>query len=35
MLVTWRKKEGSRAVTIVLERALRDSNMNDVALLLV
>ena len=34
MLKTWRDMKGDDATAAVLEKALRDSNMNDIALLL-
>ena len=34
MLQTWRDMKGDEAIAAVLEKALRDSNMNDIALLL-
>ena len=34
MLQKWRDMKGDEATAAVLEKALRDSNMNDIALLL-
>jgi hypothetical protein len=34
MLKSWRDREGANAHSIILEKALRSSNMNDIAMLL-